>query len=160
MNDITLRAFAPTDIDWLVEQHQTLYAREAQFDASFGPLVHQILEHFVRAHDPNREKGWIALDGAQRLGSIFCVKLTEDTAKLRLFLLVPEARGRGLGMRLLQTCMAFAQSSGYAGMELWTHESHAAACALYRKTGWSCMSSKPVRSFGVDLVEQSWTIAF
>ncbi|MEM7441678.1 MAG: GNAT family N-acetyltransferase, partial [Pseudomonadota bacterium] len=41
---------------------------------------------------------------------------------------------------------------------LWTHESHRAACGLYRATGWTLTGSKPVHSFGVDLVEQSWRI--
>jgi hypothetical protein len=45
-------------------------------------------------------------------------------------------------------------------MQLWTHESHRAACALYAQNGWQLVSSKPVRSFGCDLVEQSWEIAF
>jgi hypothetical protein len=41
-------------------------------------------------------------------------------------------------------------------MTLWTHESHRAACALYAKNGFACVRSEPVRSFGVDLVEQAW----
>ena len=93
-----------------------------------------------------------------RLGSIFCVKLDEKTAKLRLFLLVPEARGKGLGKLLLQACMGYARATGYRRMQLWTHESHRAACALYTAAGWRCVASKPVRSFNVDLIEQSWEI--
>ncbi len=43
-------------------------------------------------------------------------------------------------------------------MVLWTHESHTAACALYKASGWELTDSKAVHSFGVDLVEQSWKI--
>ena len=68
------------------------------------------------------------------------------------------ARGQGLGKRLLRTCMEFARDKGYADMTLWTHESHKAACALYAANGWQLVSSKPVHSFGMDLVEQMWTI--
>ena len=81
-------------------------------------------------------------------------------AKLRLFLLVPLARGMGLGQRLLDHCMGFARGAGYEGMTLWTHESHAAACALYTKNGWHMTRSTPVQSFGVDLVEQTFEIDF
>lgn len=56
--------------------------------------------------------------------------------------------------------MDFAQAQGYRGMTLWTHESHRAAGALYARTGWTLVSSKPVTSFGQDLVEQHWTITF
>ncbi len=158
MNDITLRAFRAEDAPWLVERHGTLYARDEGFDDSFGPLVARILDAFIADHDPTREQGWIAERDGARLGSIFCVSHDEQIAKLRLFLLVPEARGQGVGKRLLTTCMEFARAAGYSEMVPWTHESHQAACALYRAFGWQLMSDKPVHSFGVDLVEQSWKI--
>ncbi|WP_300056049.1 GNAT family N-acetyltransferase [uncultured Roseobacter sp.] len=160
MTDVTLRQFDRSDRDWLVEQHGVLYARAEGFDASFGELVAEILDDFIADHDTRAERGWIAEENGQRLGSIFCVRLSETTAKLRLFLLVPEARGKGLGKRLLTTCMEFAETRGYAGMQLWTHESHTAAGALYRAAGWDLISAKPVHSFGQDLVEQSWTYRF
>ena len=160
MTDATIRLFQVTDTDWLVDQHARLYARDEGFDASFGPLVREILEDFSAGHDPTCERGWIAEQAGQRLGSVFCVRLDDRTAKLRLFLLLPEARRQGLGTRLLRTCMGFAREQGYEGMQLWTHESHAAACALYRRFGWSLEKSEPVHSFGVDLVEQTWRYRF
>lgn len=159
MADLILRPFTSDDTDWLVEQHGQLYARDVGFDESFGDLVREILVAFNADHDPTRETGWIAEENGQRLGSIFCVSAGEATAKLRLFLLTPEARGKGLGKRLLTTCMEYARSKGYSEMVLWTHESHRAACALYRAFGWTLEDSKPVRSFGVDLVEQHWRIS-
>jgi GNAT superfamily N-acetyltransferase len=156
MSEVTLRRFEPDDSEWLVERHQTLYARDEGFDDTFGPLVAEILKQFCASHDSTCERGWIAEENGQRLGSIFCVRLTDTTAKLRLFLLTPEARGKGLGKRLLQTCMQFARDAGYKDMTLWTHESHEAACALYAAFGWELADSKPVHSFGQDLIEQSW----
>lgn len=98
--------------------------------------------------------------GGRRLGSIFCVAQSADVAKLRLFLLEPEARGRGLGQRMLGHCMDFARAKGYAGMTLATHESHRAACALYARNGWRIAQARPVRAYGCDLLEQTWDIAF
>ena len=158
METVTLRDFVRSDAPWLVEQHGTQYAEAEGFDDSFGPLVQSILEGFIADHDPARERGWIAMRDGQRLGSIFCVRLTDRCAKLRLFLLVPEARGMGLGKRLLARCMSFARDAGYREMQLWTHESHKAACALYAAAGWQLTESKPVHSFGQDLVEQSWRV--
>lgn len=156
MEDILIRAFRPDDAPWLVEQHGRLYQRDNGFDDTFAPLVESILADFVTSHDPARERGWIAELGGARMGSIFCVALDDHTAKLRLFLLLPEARGKGLGKRMLNTCMGFARSAGYRDMALWTHESHRAACALYKASGWQLTGSKKVHSFGRDLVEQSW----
>jgi GNAT superfamily N-acetyltransferase len=160
MKSVTLRQFHAEDTDWLVERHGTLYAEAEGFDATFGALVHDILEAFITDHDAGCERGWIAQDRGQRIGSIFCVRHSATTAKLRLFLLVPEARGKGVGRMLLDTCMTFARDAGYAGMQLWTHESHRAACALYAGAGWTLEASRPVHSFGQDLVEQTWKYRF
>ena len=66
-----------------------------------------------------------------------------------MFLLVPEARGKSAGKRLLAACMNFACRTAYRHMVLWTHESHKAACALYAAFGWHLTRSEPVHSFGV-----------
>ncbi|WP_299419516.1 GNAT family N-acetyltransferase [uncultured Shimia sp.] len=161
IGDIRLRPFAETDLDWLVEAHATLYAREAGFDASFGPLVETILQRFLLNHDSVRERGWVAEHDGHRLGSIFCVESPQPSwAKLRLFLVLPQARGFGLGQHLLDTCLGFARGVGYDGLTLWTHESHTAACALYEKNGFALEAEKPVTNFGCDLIEQTYKIAF
>ncbi|QFS81962.1 TDP-fucosamine acetyltransferase [Roseivivax sp. THAF40] len=154
---ITLRAFTSADLEWVCDCHGTLYAQAEGFDDSFGALVRQILTDFVAEHDADFERGFIAVDGeGRRLGSIFCVRHDAETAKLRLFLLVPEARGRGIGRQLLEACTDYARDCGYRRMTLWTHESHRAACALYARSGWSLLGSKDVVSFGQPLVEQHW----
>lgn len=156
-SDVVLDGLRVGDIGWLTQRHGELYAREEGFDATFEPLVARILADFAEGHDPSCERGWVARAGEVRLGSIFCVKGPEPgLAKLRLFFLVPEARGLGLGQRMLDTCLGFARQAGYRRMTLWTHESHRAACALYAKAGFACVRSAPVRSFGVDLIEQAW----
>ncbi len=156
--DIILDTLKIGDAGWLIQQHAELYAAEEGFDHSFEPLVAEILADFIRHHDPTCERAWIARRGTQRLGSIFCVRLDETTAKLRLFLLVPEARGTGLGKRLLSQCIDYARATGYRQMQLWTHESHRSACALYQSHGFELVDSHPVHSFGVDLIEQTWRL--
>ncbi|MFW8634351.1 GNAT family N-acetyltransferase [Cribrihabitans pelagius] len=158
MVDVSLRRFVPSDLQWVVARHQDLYAREAGFDASFGVLVAEILQRFCASHDPACERGWVAVSGAERLGTIFCVKESPETARLRLFLLTPKARGQGLGKRLLRECVGFARSAGYGAMVLHTHESHRSAQALYQAFGWQMTGTRPVRNYGQDLVEQTWRL--
>ncbi|MGR3713396.1 MAG: GNAT family N-acetyltransferase [Shimia sp.] len=161
MSEVTLRQFEARDLDWLVEAHGTLYARTEGFDGSFPVLVSAILSDFLDHYDPTWERGWVAEREGWRLGSIFCVRSDQSrTAKLRLFLVQPEAQGLGLGKHMLETCMGFAKDRGYDGMHLWTHQSHTAACALYAAYGFELTDSRPVQNFGVDLVEQTWTISF
>jgi GNAT superfamily N-acetyltransferase len=79
-----------------------------------------------------------------------------QTARLRLFLIEPKARGTGLAQRMLDTCIAFARASGYRRMRLWTHESHRAAGRLYARNGFLMTASAPARAFGQDVVDQTW----
>ncbi|MBY6004578.1 GNAT family N-acetyltransferase [Salipiger bermudensis] len=148
--------YTANDHDWLVAAHGRLYAAENCFDASFPVVVDSVLRSFEADHDPACERGWILRDGARRLGSIFCVREDDSTARLRLFLLEPEARGSGQGRRLLETCMGFARDHGYRRMVLGTHESHRAACALYARNGFACTRSTPITNYGQALVEQVW----
>lgn len=155
----TLRPFHPEDTDWLVSRHGALYAQEEGFDDSFPKLVRAILTDFIAQRDPATEQGWIAQDGQERLGSIFCVREGQDhptRAKLRLFLIEPSARGTGLAQTMIETCLGFAKAKGYRQMRLWTHESQLAACRLYARNGFSCVESAPTRSFGQDVVTQIW----
>lgn len=154
---VTLRDLEIGDAGWLIERHAVLYARDDGFDATFEALVTEILAAYIRSRDSATERAFIAVEDGRRLGSIFCVQSGEPgVAKLRLFLLEPEARGRGLGQRLLDACLGFARDTGYDRLRLWTHESHRAACALYARNGFRLTESRPVRSFGQDLVEQTW----
>jgi GNAT superfamily N-acetyltransferase len=112
-SDVVLDRLRPGDAGWLIMRHAELYAADEGFDATFEPLVARILADFLEGHDPTCERGWIARAGDARLGSIFCVKgEAPGSAKLRLFLLEPEARGLGLGRRLLEACLGFRARRG------------------------------------------------
>lgn len=158
--EFALRAFEDNDADWLVAEHAAHYARVEGFDDTFGPLVASIVADFLAEHDPAWEAGWIAHHGDQRLGSIFCVRVDDATAKLRLFYVLAAARGTGVAQALLDQCLRFARGAGYAGLTLWTHECHAAAGRIYKRNGFARTRAEPVHSFGVDLVEETWQIAF
>ncbi|WP_323768482.1 MULTISPECIES: GNAT family N-acetyltransferase [Roseobacteraceae] len=158
MQEVGLRRLRAEDVDWLTRAHGRLYARDEGFDGSFEGLVGEVLAAFLASHDPARERGFIAWRNGQRLGSIFCTCEDAETSRLRLFLLLPQARGQGLGRWMLGRCMGFARAAGYRRMVLATHRSHAAACALYARTGWQLTQSRPVTRFGVALEEVHWQI--
>ena len=157
MSKITLRPLRPGDAGWIVMRHAELYHAHDGFDARFEALVARIVAEFIERHAPPVERGWIAErpDGT-RQGCIFCLRHDARTAKLRLFLVEPSVRGAGLGQRLLEAFLAHARDSGFERVTLWTHESHRAACRLYARNGFACTASRPVRSFGQDLMEQTW----
>ncbi|MFM2388625.1 MAG: hypothetical protein RLZZ437_180 [Pseudomonadota bacterium] len=151
-----LRLATPADAPWVIQTHATHYAENDGFDDSFRLLVTDIVTAFFAKHDPARERGWIACHDTTPIGCIFCAQGPEGTAKLRLFYVAPAARGTGLAQTLLDTCLTFVRSAGYATMRLWTHESHRAAGRLYARNHFSLIESAPVLSFGQNLVTQTW----
>ncbi len=155
--ELDIHPFRAEDATWLIDVHRELYLRDEGFDASFGELVSEAVHTFLRDHDPATEQAWIAWREERRVGSIFCTRAERPaTARLRLFLLLPELRGSGLGRQLLAHCLARARFLGYQRMMLSTYDSHSAACRLYERTGFMCTRSEPVHAFGRVMREMDW----
>jgi DNA-binding MarR family transcriptional regulator/GNAT superfamily N-acetyltransferase len=153
---IILRAHEPGDMGWVTSAHGAIYAAEYGWNMQFEALVAKITAEFIENFDAKRERCWIAeLDG-ERVGSVFVVRKTDDIAKLRLLILDPKARGRGLGRRLVEECLRFAKSAGYSSMTLWTQSILTAARGIYERIGFRLVAEEPHHSFGVDLIGETW----
>jgi DNA-binding MarR family transcriptional regulator/GNAT superfamily N-acetyltransferase len=156
---VTLRSHRGGDMGWVMSMHGELYDRDYAWDARFEALVGEIVVDFLRNFDAKRERCWIAeLDG-ERVGSIFLVKETSRVAKLRLLLVDPKARGRGVGKLLVQTCVEFARQAGYTKITLWTNSVLDAARHIYESEGFHLVKSEKHHSFGHRLTGQNWELA-
>ncbi len=155
---VVLRDPRPGDMGWVVQQHGEIYAREYGWNIEFEALVADIAAKFIKNFKPEAEKCWMAeLDGV-RVGAVFVVRKSATVCKLRMLILTPEARGRGLGGRLTDECIAFARSKGYKKMELWTNSCLDAARAIYSRRGFVLTKSEPYHGFGQDLVSETWEL--
>ena len=108
--------------------------------------------------DPEREGVWIAERHGRRVGCVFLVKASKRVAKLRLFLVEPDARGLGIGHRLVHELLAFARSAGYYTVRLWTQSNLLAARRIYAQAGFELIASEPNASFGHELVSETWEL--
>ncbi|WP_327670461.1 MULTISPECIES: helix-turn-helix domain-containing GNAT family N-acetyltransferase [unclassified Streptomyces] len=155
--NVLLREPGPGDLGWIVARNGALYAAEFGWNADYEGLVARIVADFAEDHDPHLERVWIAeLDG-RPVGCVMCVRdEAPGTARLRLLLVEPEARGLGIGNRLVRACIDFARGVGYREMTLWTNDVLKSARSIYQRHGFVLVGEKPHRSFGADLIGQDW----
>lgn len=158
LSPVRFRSLRCGDLGWITHRQALLYHREYGWDETYEALVARILADFVQAYDPERERSWIAERDGRILGSVFVMKKSETVAQLRLLYVEPFARGEGIGRRLVRKCIRFARASGYERLVLWTNDVLVSARRIYEAAGFRLVEEAPHRSFGRDLVGQTWQL--
>jgi DNA-binding MarR family transcriptional regulator/N-acetylglutamate synthase-like GNAT family acetyltransferase len=152
-----LRAPEPGDLGWVVQRNGAVYAEQFGWDASYEAMVARIVADYVDHLDPGSEAAWIAEADGTRAGCVFCVREDATTARLRLLLVEPWARGLGIGSRLVEEVLRFARQAGYTRITLWTNDVLADARRIYERCGFTLDDENRHHSFGHDLVGQNWS---
>jgi len=152
-----LRAPQPGDMGWVVQRNAAVYAAEFGWDTSYEALVARIVADYVDNRDPEAEAAWIAEVDGTPAGCVFCVRVNATTARLRLLLVEPWARGLGIGSRLVEEVLRFARQAGYAQITLWTNDVLADARRIYQRAGFTLDNESHHHSFGKDLTGQNWS---
>src|SRR5215469_15024216 len=153
-----LRQHQPGDMGWIVHRQAILYAEEYGWDGTYEALAAEIVAQFIKNYDPKRERCWIAEKDGERVGAVFVAKASDEIAKLRLLHVEPEARGLGIGKRLVDECVRFARQAGYQKMTLWTQSILHAARHLYKQAGFLVVREEQHHSFGKDLTAETWEL--
>jgi len=153
-----LRPHRPGDMGWIVARHGALYAEEYGWNQEFEAMVAAIVAAFLANLDTEHERCWIADRDSKPVGSVALVRETDSTARLRLLLVEPPARGSGLGRRLVAECLGFARQADYRKIILSTFNVMVAARRIYQASGFELIDEAPQRRFGHDLVEETWEL--
>jgi DNA-binding MarR family transcriptional regulator/GNAT superfamily N-acetyltransferase len=153
-----LRPHKMGDMGWVVARHGALYAAEYGWDSRIEALTAEIVSTFLKNFDAKREACWIAEIDGEPVGSVFLVRETDDVARLRLLIVEPKARGLGIGKRLVDECIAFARSAGYAKITLWTHGVLTAARTIYQRAGFRLVKQWVHDEFGKPEASETWEL--
>jgi GNAT superfamily N-acetyltransferase len=147
----------PGDMGRVIALHGMLYAEEYGFDHGFEAYVAETVAEFGRLARPGLDRLWVAERAGQLVGSIAIVGREDGAAQLRWFLVHPDARGSGLGRRLLHEALTFCRAAGYRSVYLWTVTGLEAAARLYVAAGFRKTETKPPATlWGVDLAEERY----
>ena len=103
-------------------------------DLSFQNIEAELDDPAVRYSPPQGEL-LVALENDEVLGMVAYHRLTSKRCEMKRLYLTPNARGRHLGERLVETIIDHAKDSGYEEMVLDTIKPLKAAVSLYRKYG-------------------------
>jgi len=155
---VVFRPHRPGDMGWIVQRHGELYHMSHGWDASFEAMVAEIVAQFIRRYDPVTERSWIAEVDGRRAGAIALVRKSKTIGQLRLLFVEPDARGLGIGARLVSECVSHARHVGYRKMTLFTVASLDAARRLYEREGFELVMEKPSALWGSEQVEQRWDL--
>lgn len=153
-----LRQHQPGDLGWIVERQAALYVEEYGWDGTYEGLAAQIVADFIKNYDPKRESCWIAERDGKRVGAVVLARASDEAAKLRLLHVESEARGLGIGKRLVEECIRFGRQAGYRKITLWTQSILHAARHIYRGAGFQLVREEKHHSFGKDLTGETWEL--
>jgi DNA-binding MarR family transcriptional regulator/ribosomal protein S18 acetylase RimI-like enzyme len=153
-----LRQHQPGDLGWIVQRQAILYSEEYGWDGTYEGLAAEVVAQFLKTYDAKRERAWVAEKDGERVGAVFVAKGSDEIAKLRLLHVEREARGLGIGKRLVEECVRFARQAGYQKMTLWTQSILLAARHIYKRAGFQIAREEKHHSFGKDLIAETWEL--
>ena len=157
MNEVELRAPRPGDLSWLQHRHMQVMIPAYGWDQRYEAHVAHIVGDFLMAHDPARERFWVADSAGEILGCVGLTRESDARARLRLLFVEPEARGMGLGRRLTETCIAFAREQGYAEVVLWTVSVLEAARKIYADVGFKMIGAQ-TSDLSASMCDETWLL--
>jgi DNA-binding MarR family transcriptional regulator/GNAT superfamily N-acetyltransferase len=153
-----LRSHRPGDMGWIASRHGALYSEEYGLNHMMEAYVADVVARFLRDFDSAREHCWIAERDGAPIGSVMLVKESDETAKLRMLIVEPKARGLGVGRALVEECIRFARRTGYHEVVLWTHSILTAARRIYASVGFEIIETETHDEFGPELMGETWRL--
>ncbi len=154
----TIRTFRIGDLPMVAARQSLLYEASHGWGRGLEVNECEVIAAFLRNFKPGREQAWIAeVDGALA-GAVLLTDEGDGMSRLRLLYVEPFARGRGIGDRLVETCIAFARAAGYRTMTLWTHTVLESARRIYAAHGFRLVSTAVHETFGAPVEGETWRL--
>jgi GNAT superfamily N-acetyltransferase len=155
--EVVLRDPRPGELSWLQYRHMAAVAPLYGWDHRYEAEIAELVATYIR-HRGDDHRFWIAARGDQVLGCVGFARETPERGRLRLLYVEPDARGLGLGHRLVKACIDFARARGCAEMVLWTVDVLVAARRIYAEAGFVLEHSEMTDALGEPCMDESWRL--
>ncbi len=152
------RELRPGDAEAIVEIHERIYRPEYGMDGRFVDGVRSTVESAVERDWPEGGGAWL-VDGSDGLAG--CLGLTDEgdgLGRVRWVVLAPEARGIGLGRRMITEAVDEARRLGFDRLELDTFGALKTAAAIYRSLGFELVSEERTEKWGPPIAYQHYVL--
>nr|WP_319484849.1 bifunctional helix-turn-helix transcriptional regulator/GNAT family N-acetyltransferase [uncultured Cohaesibacter sp.] len=150
--------YRPGLIGQIASLHSQFYFDLVGFGPVFEAIVASGMSEFVgRLENPCNEF-WHLSEHGRFLASIALdgEDIGNNVAHLRWFIVDDCLRGKGVGRKILESALAFADDHGFDETHLSTFKGLDAARHLYEATGFELVEEKPDTTWGTEVIEQQF----
>jgi GNAT superfamily N-acetyltransferase len=150
------RELRDADAEAIVEIHERIYRSEYGMKTAFVDGVRSTVENALERGWPEGGGAWL-VDGPDGLaGSLGLTDEGGGLGKLRWVVLAPEARGTGLGKRMITEAVSEARDLSFERLELDTFGALKTAAAIYRSVGFELVSEERTDMWGPTISYQHY----
>lgn len=156
--EVVLRDPRPGDLSWLQYRHMATLAPLYGWDERYEAEIAELVSNFLKRQREGVDRFWIADRGGEVLGCVGFVRETPARGRLRLLFVEPEARGLGLGRRLVTACVDHARAAGCQELVLWTVDVLVTARKIYAAAGFVLEHSEMTDALGKPCLDEHWRL--
>ena len=139
-NDISIRhELRSGDLGRIVSLHGEAYAQLSGFGRRFEAYVASTIAEYVLDNDA-RGRIWLAERGSELVGCTAIALRKDNTAQLRWVVVMPSARGAGIGGTLVGKALAYCREQDRQSVHLYTTDGLPESQSLYEKLGFRITS--------------------
>ena len=154
-----LRPHRIGDVSLVAQRSIASAIEEFELGGSCETVMLTAAAHFLNQYDAERECVWIAERSGVPVGCVFVRQVSEQSAELLLLHVESQARGIGIGRRLLSEAIAFATRAGYGTLQLEMLDVMKTARLLFHAAGFRHESEVSDPQFGRAMQQQTWRLA-
>jgi len=155
-DSVTISGYYPGVIGEIIGLHGAYYHEHWDLDKTFEVEVARELSEFMHRFDGERDGFWVATADDRFLGSLSLDgrEARNEGARLRWFIVHPDAQGLRVGTLLMEEALTFAASKRYYRVYLWTFEGLKSARKIYDRFGFEVIHQERVVEWGRELLQQ------